>query len=245
MNIKKLQKIAEKNTPEIQANIKPGTHRHNVADSLQGVNNIGIELGVAQGVFSKKMIETKKFSHFYGVDMYSDTIHTTEEYKLALQKVGLLENYKLLRMTFNDALDLFEDNFFDFIYIDGFAHTGEEGGETLSKWYKKLKVGGVFSGDDYHSDWPLVMWAVNNFAKQTACSLSITDKIGDTPYCQYPSWFIKKEEYNEDFIIPELLKNLASNEKGRIKRRRIWSSKIRQLLRINTIKLKIKKILKK
>ena len=43
-------------------------------------------------------------------------------------------------MTFDDAIDLFEDQFFDFIYIDGFAHTGEEGGETLIKWYRKLKV---------------------------------------------------------------------------------------------------------
>jgi hypothetical protein len=34
-------------------------------------------------------------------------------------------------MSFDDALDIFDDEFFDFIYIDGFAHTGEEGGNQL------------------------------------------------------------------------------------------------------------------
>ena len=85
----------------------------------------------------------------------------------ALKYIGI-ENttYSLLRMDFDDALLLFEDNYFDFIYVDGFAHTGEEGGKTLIDWIKKLKVGGYLAGDDYHNDWPLVVWAVNDLAKK-------------------------------------------------------------------------------
>ena len=64
------------------------------------------------------MVDSGKFSNFYGVDMYADT-HDTEEYKSALLTVGLLKKYKLFRMTFDDAIDLFEDASFDFIYIDG------------------------------------------------------------------------------------------------------------------------------
>lgn len=43
-----------------------------------------------------------------------------------------------------------------FIYVDGYAHTGEDRGKTLFDWYPKLKIGGLMAGDDYHDDWPLV-----------------------------------------------------------------------------------------
>ena len=229
MNLRRIKKIAEKNTPKITVKVIPGTYREDVISSLHGNQNIGIELGVAQGVFSKKMMNSRKFSHFYGIDMYADTIHNTNEYKLALRHIGLDSNYKLLRMTFDDALDLFEDNYFDFIYIDGFAHTGEDGGETLRKWYKKLKIGGVFAGDDYHSDWPLVIWAVNDFSKQINSSLSITDMPGESDYCHYPSWFIKKEYECKNFIDSSALKKAALKEKNRVERRRLWMSRIRKI----------------
>lgn len=113
MNLGKVHKIAKKNTPKIKTKIVTGSYRYNVIDSLKGNNNIGIELGVAQGGFSKKMVDSGKFSNFYGVDMYADT-HDTNEYKVALSTIGISKNYKLLRMTFDDAIDLFEDNFFNF-----------------------------------------------------------------------------------------------------------------------------------
>jgi len=240
MNLKNIYKIAKKHTPTIETRIIPGTYRYNVIDSLQGNENIGIELGVAEGGFSKKMVDSGKFSDFYGVDMYADT-HDTNEYKVALSTVGIRKKYKLLRMTFDDAIDLFEDNFFDFIYIDGFAHTGEEGGETLNKWYKKLKVGGVFSGDDYHSDWPLVVWAVNNFVKQTDAILSVTDKVEDNvAFSEYPSWLITKiNDKNIEFTLPKTLQKSANSEKLRIENKRKWRVKVRNIER------KVKKFLKK
>lgn len=186
------------------------------------------------------MVDSGKFSNFYGVDMYADT-HDTEEYKSALLAIGIEKNYKLLRMTFDDAIDLFEDNFFDFIYIDGFAHTGEEGGKTLNKWYKKLKVGGVFAGDDYHADWPLVVWAVNNFAKQIKATLKITDKTDkDVAFCGYPSWFlIKTDNSNIELTVPNSLQKSAKSEKYRIEKKRKWRLKVRNVERA------IKKYLKK
>ena len=240
MNLKKIHKIAIKNTPKVQKSIVTGSYRYDVIDSLQGVDNIGIELGVAQGGFSKKMIDSGKFSNFYGVDMYADT-HDTKEYKSALLTVGLFKNYKLLRMTFDDAVDLFEDRSFDFIYIDGFAHTGEEGGETLRKWYKKLKVGGIFAGDDYHSDWPLVIWAVNNFAKQISATLLITDKIEENvAFSEYPSWFITKtNDKKVEFIASKALQKSAYSEKYRIEKKRKWRVTVRNIERA------IKKYLKK
>lgn len=128
LNSKYVFTLAEKNTPTIKLNIIENMLRHEVVSQLHGFANVGIELGVAEGVYSKRMIDSKKFMRFFGVDLYGD-IHNTSEYKRALQHIGLRdERYCLLRMTFEDALDLFDDEYFDFIYIDGFAHTGEEGG---------------------------------------------------------------------------------------------------------------------
>ncbi len=67
-------------------------------------------------------------------------------------------------MRFEDAINLFEDEFFDFVYIDGYAHTGQENGSTIDQWYPKVKKGGVLSGHDYHPKFPLVIAAVDRFA---------------------------------------------------------------------------------
>ena len=93
-----------------------GYSRFDLVKLLSKEKNIGIELGVAGGDYSAKLVESKKFSLVWGVDMYADT-HNTKQYKEALVKVGLNENYKLLRMTFNDALDLFPDSYFDFVLV--------------------------------------------------------------------------------------------------------------------------------
>jgi len=231
MNLEKIHRIAQENMPEISVKILSNTYRYDVISPLSGNSNIGIELGVAQGVFSKMMVKSKKFSEFYGVDMYADHIHNTEEYKVALKSIGLLSNYKLLRMTFDDALDLFDDNFFDFIYIDGFAHTGEEGGVTLEKWYQKLKIGGILAGDDYHMDWPLVMWAVNHFASQIDSEVSLTENIGESEYCQYPSWSLKKEKDIRDFSNSSLLLRSAAEEGQRIQTKRKLMHMLRKIKR--------------
>lgn len=157
-----------------------------------GNDYIGIELGVAAGDFSAKMISSGKFCSFWGVDMYADT-HDTDQYKQALLKVGIEENYKLLRMTFNDALDLFPDEFFDFIYLDGYAGNGFEGGRTLRAWSSKVKVGGLIAGDDYHTDCPLLQKIVNEFVQQNAFELYVTDGAFDfSSYGHYPSWVVVK-----------------------------------------------------
>lgn len=138
------------------------------------------------------MIESGRFSHFFGIDVYGDN-HDTEQYKEALRTVGLMAPYKLLRMTFDEALDLFDDESLDFIYIDGFAATGQEGGETIYDWAKKVRIGGVIAGDDYHEDWPLVQKSVDRFASDTGFELQVTTVIEpDSRYNDYPSWAVIK-----------------------------------------------------
>jgi len=150
-------------------------------------NLVGIELGVAKGSFSKKMIETQKFNFFFGVDKYSDH-HNTKEYLQAIYNVGVFSNYKLIRSTFDEALELFEDNSFDFIYIDGYAHNGQLGGDTIVKWYPKLKINGVICGDDYDDKFPLVKQVVNYLANKYDLEILLTDINAEDDGHNFPSW---------------------------------------------------------
>lgn len=162
------------------------------------------------------MLESNKFDRFFGVDIYGD-LHDTKEYIETLKYLDIKDKrYCLLRSDFEAALNLFPDNYFDYIYIDGYAHTGEEGGKTLIDWYKKLKVGGILAGDDYHDDWPLVVWAVNDFAYQLDETLNITNESLDNEFSKYPSWYIKKTKEVLDLKLNEKLYQIAMEEKERI-----------------------------
>lgn len=214
-----LRKIAKERTPAVRMELVRGAYRHNVIERLIGHQNLGVELGVASGVFSERMVRSGKFSMFIGVDVYQDR---PQEYGQALTRVGLLEPYKLLRMTFDEAVRLFEDNSLDFVYVDGYAHTGEEGGKTLAAWYPKLKKGGILAGDDYSDDWPLVKWAVNSFVERLGTCLYVTELVESETYCMYPSWFIVKEQdimELENFLPADLLA-IGASEQRRVQRKR-------------------------
>lgn len=224
MNRKSVFRIAKKKTPEVQLSIKDRMMRHEIVNyCLSGNKNIGVELGVAQGIYSKRMVDSGKFRLFFGVDAYGDT-HDVKEYKEALKYVGIEANYHLIRAEFQEALDVFDDEYFDFIYIDGFAHTGEEGGQALIDWYAKLKMGGILAGDDYHEDWPLVKWAVNDFVTKLGCELFVTGGKEDVRYSRYPSWYLHKN--NNVVVEPdELLLRISNSEKVRINRKRMKRKK--------------------
>ena len=167
-------------------------HRHDVVRLLgDRTGLVGVELGVAAGEFSRRMVASGKFATFFGIDIYADT-HDVDQYKTALRHVGLIGPYKLLRMSFDQAHDLFDDESLDFIYIDGYAHTGQEGGETIWAWARKVRVGGLIAGDDYHADWPLVTEAVDAFARQTGFDLCVTTEVEQSDYAGHPSWAMIK-----------------------------------------------------
>ncbi len=199
-----------------------GAYRHDVIKLLpKKTGNIGVELGVARGIFSQRMVESGYFENFFGIDVYGDT-HDTEEYKEALNRVGLFNNYKLLRMSFDEAYDLFDDESLDFVYIDGYAHTGEEGGDTIFKWANKVKNGGVIAGDDYSTRWPLVVEAVNEFIKQTGFDLKVTTIIEPhVSYSSHPSWVTIKTHSTSHLHAPEEMKRHGKREGAKKLKRRM------------------------
>lgn len=204
----------------VKARPLEGWHRQDVLRLLgDGTGLVGVELGVAAGEFSRRMVASGRFQTFFGVDMYADT-HDVQQYKQALRHVGLFGPYKLLRMTFAEAFDLFEDESLDFIYIDGYAHTGQEGGETIWTWARKVKVGGLIAGDDYHADWPLVVEAVDTFAAETGFDLCRTTEIENSvDYAGHPSWAMVKTAPTTG-APPSALRERGKSEAARVAAKR-------------------------
>ena len=83
-----LRRLAKKWIPKANVRLLPGTDRFAVIDRLPPTGNVGIELGVAAGSFSARMVQSGRFARFVGVDVYADG-HNTAEYKKALLAVGL------------------------------------------------------------------------------------------------------------------------------------------------------------
>lgn len=168
--------------------------RHDVV-KLANAGGVGIELGVAEGVFAERALRTSSLSFLYGVDMYAgDRCHDVDQYRRALARLmPFRTRHALIRMRFDEALELFDDEHFDFIYVDGYAHTGEEEGRTLEQWFPKLKPGGIFAGDDYSGHWPKVVEAVDRFAAARGLVLNIIDCAEPgTVWSEYPTWWARK-----------------------------------------------------
>lgn len=155
---------------------------------------MGIEIGTAAGYFSNVLLTKSELKMLYSVDAWSSGSHTDNEY---IEAVKLLARHGLrsviLRMWFENALHLFPDEYFDFIYIDGYAHTGQDGGKHFNDWWPKLKNGGVFSGHDYDDRWALTKKQVDLFCEKMNKSPIVVNGHQSEEYSdQFHSWYVIK-----------------------------------------------------
>lgn len=149
-------------------------------------NGIMIELGVAAGDFAVELIRANPDANYVGVDRWSDH-HDDQEMIYASQRINGASDYaEIIHSTFTDALHRVTDECADLIYIDGYAHTGQESGQTLDDWYPKLKSGGIFAGHDYCAQYQPTIDAVDSFVAKHGLTLNIIND-GD-----HPSWWIVK-----------------------------------------------------
>jgi len=115
----------------------------------------GVEIGVYQGHFTEVL--AKGGLEVYGVDPWryykgygynpEQKIHDNN-YEITKKKLSKYPNVHLLRMTSMEAIEKFEDNSLDFVYIDG-NHRFRYMAEDISEWCFKVKVGGIICGHDY------------------------------------------------------------------------------------------------
>lgn len=148
-----------------------------------------IELGVAAGKFADELCRENPSIRYVGIDRWSDHHDENEMLTAAYRLESIGAKSVLHRMTFSDAVIMCEDGEADMIYIDGYAHTGQEGGETLRQWWPKLKSGGIFAGHDYDAEsYPQTVAAVDAFV----ASLPEKIQFNTTGEEKLPSWWFVK-----------------------------------------------------
>ena len=115
-------------------NLQHFTSRDGIA-SLIKPGGVGVELGVAEGKFSEKLLAKSQLSLLYSIDAYAgDRGHDDAQFAVATERLAKFgSRSKIIRARFSDAVKQFLDHPFDFIYIDGYAHTGQEEGRTLNE----------------------------------------------------------------------------------------------------------------
>ncbi len=172
---------------------KTFTRRDHVA-ALFRKGGVGVELGVAAGDFSERILKHNHIAYLYSIDMWAgDRGHGIDQYREAIERLHpYRDRNAVLRMRFDEALQLFSDEALDFIYVDGYAHDGELNGQTFRDWFPKLRRGGIIAGDDYSPDWPLVVAAVDHFIAANGLELHVIDCHEDAWNSKYPTWFAMK-----------------------------------------------------
>ncbi len=146
------------------------------------------ELGVAKGSFSDELLRARSDIHLYSIDRWAgDRGHDDGEFSAAR---ALLARHggrsTVVRKSFAEAVQDFGPGSLDFIYLDGYAHDGQDGGRTLESWWSRVKPGGIFAGHDYHPDWKSTMDVVDDFCRRHGLEMQTTS--GDF----FPSWYVRK-----------------------------------------------------
>jgi len=126
-----------------------------------------VEVGVWKGHFSKKILDISQPNLLVLVDSWrfdekvrgcAPQVEGEEPLSQKFFDEAKTETYNKFRSNKNvTILDLnsseasaqYQDNFFDYIYLDA-EHSYKAVSNDLDKWYPKLKNNGVLFGDDYY-----------------------------------------------------------------------------------------------
>lgn len=123
-----------------------------IAAELPAFSRIA-EVGVANGksaiYLAEKLTELGKDFEFYFIDSmdYGGTKQITEIVK-NISESGLGKKITLLPISSLDAAASFNDNFFDFVFLDS-SHEYKQTKAELILWWLKVKDNGYLSGHDY------------------------------------------------------------------------------------------------
>lgn len=117
----------------------------------------GVEVGVRGGEYSEVLCQEMPEALIWGVDPYTrikgyrdiTRQQTFDKYEMAAwDKLRKFPNYTFVKKLSLEALSDFDDNSLDFVYIDG-NHDFQNVTNDIVEWGKKVRSGGIISGDDY------------------------------------------------------------------------------------------------
>jgi len=120
--------------------------------------NRGVEVGVRHGFFSEYLLKNNPSLDMILVDPYmpyvdGTYVFTEEEQReikyAAFDKLEVFNHRaKWSYLTSKRAVTCFDDEFFDFVFIDA-SHLYEDVKADMSLWWKKVRIGGLLAGHDF------------------------------------------------------------------------------------------------
>lgn len=139
----------------------------------------GVEVGVQEGIYSEVLLQANPKLKLYGVDpwaFYGTAGNFKEKeqmdafYKTAVKKLTPYKKYTIVKKTSMKAVKDFKDKSLDFVYIDG-NHEYSHVFQDIIEWNKKIKKGGIISGNNYrrsiYKNTTLhVVFAVNDYVRE-------------------------------------------------------------------------------
>ena len=114
---------------------------------------LGLEMGVAEGIYAKLFLEkipglklycVDAWEHYPGYNEYKNIGEVYEEARERLKDY----NCEIIRKFSMDAVRDFKDNSLDFVFIDG-GHDFRNVASDIYEWSKKIRPGGTIFGHDY------------------------------------------------------------------------------------------------
>jgi hypothetical protein len=188
-------------------------------NAFTGKLAVGVEIGVAKGKISKKVLDKCNIRHLFMVDPWQHGYSNTDDQNDVAQDImetryanvcKLIEQYPgkatIIRDYSANAAKVVPNDL-DFIFIDG-NHEYEYVYLDLESWVPKMKPGALIIGDDW--GWVDVINAVINFSKKHNCFLDpFTEQLNLTyPHCPCPAndpvvnkisgvwWTIMKDDFD-------------------------------------------------
>lgn len=118
-----------------------------------------VEVGVFRGHFTNRYYDHLGNSSLYLVDLWETSDHdgyisgiapgdVEVGYQEVLNNYGSKPNVKICKGFSSEWANKFEDEYFDWIYLDA-DHSKKAVLQDLQLWYPKLKKGGAISGHDF------------------------------------------------------------------------------------------------
>ncbi|MGD2186517.1 MAG: class I SAM-dependent methyltransferase [Desulfobacterales bacterium] len=113
-------------------------------------HSVCAEIGVSQGMFTEEILEVVQPKKLHLIDPWAREPHihyyasVCEKFKDSIES-GQVEVH---RDKSQFVYDLFPDQYFDWIYVDG-SHNYKSVKRDLDFYYHKVKMFGFITGDDY------------------------------------------------------------------------------------------------
>lgn len=117
------------------------------------------EIGVYKGEYTEVL--AKAGLTVYAIDPWDEAVEypyyngksnpqavEDENYAITKKRLEKCPNVILIKRTSMDAIELFEDESLDAVYIDG-NHSFKYVAEDIASWIKKVRKGGFVCGHDY------------------------------------------------------------------------------------------------